>query len=544
MRPPTSRLHQVEYIELDDSDEEPVSLESEQGDEEELRDEEIEEDYDLVSAGQSGDQGDDAISISSGISAPAISDDFADVLNPLRNTADRVATSIELFAQNLDKFKRQSLQPNDPEAFRVACDLVKKYRTIAEHSVQDLSKNNALARAKQLASRATGVASASNLANEEQAIRWKLEAETWDLLLELLDMHNPDKLQKSKETMKSAFEGLHRYSSDQDVWRKFLEVDHYALENVVILKWLEKSTRSLPHNALDFTIADLKRRADRGQGVWTRGWLNSKETIKAAKRFRANPEPLQPGDPAMTSPMLATDQSASQVTQLDPDAVTRQQRILQRQDELFEQATWLTIWKMLREGQGWSKIRQWASERLENWRAVSVCGAATKSNNDSFDDSLTRMMSCRSLDSWRLACHALANNPQVDQFERAVYALLCGETEPAYAACQGWSDHLYVYLNSVILTRYRDFCRQFQRKLTNSTGETVICKIADPDLEGLQKHLEAIRQNEKVKAEARNPYRTIQSAIISHQYDVFFYRQANALTKIAADSKRPTLVPK
>ncbi|KAI5295733.1 Nucleoporin nup84, partial [Ascosphaera atra] len=61
--------------------------------------------------------------------------------------------------------------------------------------------------------------------------------------------------------------------------------------------------------------------------------------------------------------MLATDQSASQVTQLDPDAVTRQQRILQRQDELFEQATWLTIWKMLCEGQGWSKIRQWASER-------------------------------------------------------------------------------------------------------------------------------------------------------------------------------------
>ncbi|KAI5295734.1 Nucleoporin nup84 [Ascosphaera atra] len=240
IRPPTSRLHQVEYIELDDSDEEPVSLESEQGDEEELSDEEIEEDYDLVSAGQSGDQGDDAISISSGISAPAISDDLADVLNPLRNTADRVATSIELFSQNLDKFKRQSLQPNDPEAFRVACDLVKKYRTIAEHSVQDLSKNNALARAKQLASRTTGVASASNLANEEQAIRWKLEAETWDLLLELLDMHNPDKLQKSKETVKSAFEGLHRYSSDQDVWRKFLEVDHYALENVVILKWLEK----------------------------------------------------------------------------------------------------------------------------------------------------------------------------------------------------------------------------------------------------------------------------------------------------------------
>lgn len=462
------------------------------------------------------------------------------MLNPLRNTANRVADQIDQFAQNLGRFKRQSRGPDDPEAFNAACDLVRKYRTIAEHSVEDLSQDP-LKKAKQLIQSARGT-SLEDRRNGEQIMRWKLEAETWELLFELLSVDGPERRRKAEWAQRTVLQDIHRYSSDAEVWDKFLEADHFALECVIILKWLEKSARgSGSDQMIDQLVSNLETQAERGQGLWAHGWLYTKETIKQAKRLRSWPQPLETSDGNLSSSLIHSDQKEPLITQLDPDAVTRQNHGLQKQDQFFEQATWLSLWKMLREGQSWSRIQEWARERLENWRAASVCGSFS---DEEARDGFARMMRCQSQESWLAACSALANNPRSHPVERAVYGLLCGETEPAYAACQGWSDHVYVYFNYIVISRFRSFCQQVQRKLSYSPAAAAKLVVEAPGYTDVHNYLESIKKNERVRAEAKNPYRTIQAAMLSKSYDMFFYQQANGLSVVANESADETLVPK
>jgi nuclear pore complex protein Nup107 len=161
---------------------------------------------------------------------------------------------------------------------------------------------------------------------------------------------------------------------------------------------------------------------------------------------------------------------------------------------------------------------------------------------DTLDDGLTRMMNCRSQESWRSACLVLANNPNTGGFERAVYALLCGETEPAYRVCQSWGDYLYVFYNHLVLARYREFCKQFQRKMSYAPSSNVTVTLESPAYDSLHSFLDSAKKNDRVGVEARNPYRTIQAAIMSKSYDSFFFHQANAVSKVAVINKSK-LVP-
>ncbi|KAK2791890.1 Nucleoporin nup84 [Onygenales sp. PD_12] len=572
---PPSRLHEVEIIEIDSSDEEEEEEEDieEEGDnmsDEDGEDEEEYEDEDEEIEGEENEDEDeemtgtdsmeerssdleeselelDASTITSGPVSPGLlsSADIQRVLNPLRHTAERVTSQIEAFAQSLNQFKQHARRAGDPETFREACKLVRKYQQIAETAAKELSKSSALRKTKQPlgVSRENGTEVRNRAKPEERMRRLQLEAETWELLLQMLSVDDPESRIRAQRAQNTVLQSLHRYSSDREVWDKFLETDHFALENVVVLKWLEKTARSSLQD-VDSLISELETKAERGQGLWAHGWLYTKEAIKGAKRLRSWPQPLDPDDPGLTMSLLSSERQEPLVTQLDPDAVTRQQHhALQKQDRFYEQAAWLTCWKMLRQGKSWEDIREWSHERIENWKAISVCGTPGKSGNVMGSD-LTRLMSYRSQESWRNACLALANNPATNNFEKAVYALICGETEPAYGVCQGWGDFIYVYFNHSILARYREFCKQFSRKLTFSPTADMSLTLEPAAYDSINNFLDNIKKNEKTSGEARNPYRTIQTAILSKNYDPFFFHQANAVSNVANTTKMPTLVAK
>jgi nuclear pore complex protein Nup107 len=196
---------------------------------------------------------------------------------------------------------------------------------------------------------------------------------------------------------------------------------------------------------------------------------------------------------------------------------------------------------MLREGQSWSNIREWSQERLESWRAVSLCGSnvdvQSKAGQAAADDGMTRMMNCQSQESWREACSALAQNSNTEDFERAVYALLAGETEPAYKVCQSWDDYLYVFYNHLLLSRYQGFCKQFRRKLNHPANGNVAFLQESEGYNDVRKFLETVKGHDRISVEARNPYRTVQGAILCKDYDSFFVSLANAVSKAAATSK-------
>ncbi|OXV11182.1 hypothetical protein Egran_01057 [Elaphomyces granulatus] len=469
-------------------------------------------------------------------------------LHPLRLTADRVTRQMDAFAEKLGRFKQQEYRPEDVRSLQAAYALIKGHQVLAQDIIQEISRQNTLRRAK------TGwntTRENNNTSKPDQELklelkRLHLEADTWELLLNMMSIDDRAAVSHSEQAQAAVFQNLHRYSSDREIWDHFLDADHFAAECVVIMKWLEQTARSSSQD-IDSLISDLETQAERGQGLWAHGWLYTKETIKGQKRLRSWPQPLEPDDPGITLSLLSSEKKEPLVTQLDPDAVVRQKQALEKQDQFYERATWLTCWKMLRQGDGWADIRKWCQERLESWRAVSLCGSGvdthTPASRTPVDDGITRMMNCKSQESWRAACSALAQDPNTDDSERAVYALLCGETEPAYKVCQSWDDHLYVFYNHILLSRYGDFCKQFHRKLALSSKSNVVFIPQRKDSKEIIRFLENLKSNSRIRNEAHNPYRTIQAAIISRNYDVFFISLANAVSKSNHSTTKSLLIP-
>ncbi|KAL4780475.1 107-domain-containing protein [Aspergillus varians] len=556
-RPPSN----PEIIDLDDDEEE----EEEEEEEDEVL--EVEDDEDMDDGDENGEQEEDAsIDDMNGNESPldlvgapngqngfdAASEFFTSAgaqqaLHPLRRTADRVTRQIEAFAEKLDRFKQKGNRADEFGNYQAVYQLVKGYQTIAQDAIHDISKQSTLKKAKTGWSfnKSNGT-SPSDPKTEEELQRLQLEANTWQLLLNLISVDDPPSKASYRQAQETAFQKLHRYSSDREVWEQFVRADQYAVECVIIMKWLEHTAQSSTQD-IESLISELERQAERGQGSWSHGWLYTKETIKGQKRLRAWPQPLEPNHPGITASLLTSEQSEPLVTQLDPDAVTRQKQNLQRKDQFHERATWMTCWKMLRQGESWTKIREWAADRLENWRAVSICGSSVDPGSGGektpLDDGTTRMMNWRSQDSWRAACSSLARDSKTEDFERAVYALLCGESEAAFKVCQSWDDYLYVYFNNVVLSRYKGFCKQLQRKLNHLPTSSMVFTPEPAGYADFNKFVQYTRGNDRIGGEARNPYRTIQAAILGKGYDSFFTSLAKAVSQAAINKSQPSFVP-
>lgn len=453
------------------------------------------------------------------------------MLRPLRKTADRVTRQIEAFAEKLDQFKRKN-STDEFQNVQAAYKLVESYRDFTQNAINELSRQQTIKKAK--AGFRTSTTTEESQADND-ARRLQLQVDTWRLLLNLISIDDPASRASFKEGQREAFQNLHRYSSDREIWEEFLNADQYALECVISMRWLEETAKAGPQE-IDSLIKELEDQAERGQGLWAHGWLFTKEAIKGHKRLRVWPQPLEPNDPAISRALLNNDTQTPLITQLDPDALTRQKHSLQKQDAFYERATWMACWKMLRQGESWTTIREWAQSRLESWRAVSLCGssvdAATATTRTPADDGMTRLKNSRAQDSWRAACRALTKDPNTCDYEKAVYALLCGESEPAAKVCKTWGDYLYVYFNRIVLSRYQGFCRQFQRKLSQSPNTPVVFKPEPAGHADLQKFIQYLRGNEALGAEAREPFRHIQAAILGKSYDTLFSQLSQAVSRV------------
>lgn len=186
-------------------------------------------------------------------------------LHPLRRTADRVTRQIEAFAEKLDRFKQKGNKTDDFGRFQAAFQLVKSYQTFAQDAIQDISKQNTLKRAKMGWGTSRSNETMSDPKTQEELQRLQLEANTWQLLLNLISVDNPAGHVMDKEAQETAFQQLHRYSSDREVWEQFLSADHYARECVIVMKWLEH-TAATQYQDIDALIADLERRRSEVKG--------------------------------------------------------------------------------------------------------------------------------------------------------------------------------------------------------------------------------------------------------------------------------------
>ena len=497
---------------------------------------------------------------------PTVSDVHR-ALHPLQATADRVGKQVEEFAENLDRLGSRNKRKNVKDCSDVL-PLVDAYRKIARDTVRRLQSLHAPERQQQISKRTKRRLRNSSVMSTpgptpaddrkdrgimtivEDLKRWELEEQTWDLVGIMLQVGYPKRRMaktdldgESRLIRPSKDTEVHRYSSENDIWNKFLASDDQAWERHTVVEWLKRCANGSGQD-IDQVVKELELGADRGSGLWAHSWLYSKEAIKFQKRLRSWPQVLEPDDPGLNTSLMNSEKTKSLVTQLDPDALTRQGRSLELQDYYFERATWLACWEMLRRGKSWDYVREWCHERGEGWRATAMRG---DSRNAHFPTSSPASWQSRVL--WRKVCALTAKDGSIDDYEIGVYGILSGYLPSVLKVSRSWDDYLFAHYNSYLL-------HSFDRYLKSSFPDRVPASLNDKhsslnfSVFGGQRTqsgnqiVEKMKHLEKTREEAREPLKMLQGSLIANTFDDFVFKHGVRLTQTAnADGRSKILEP-
>ena len=469
--------------------------------------------------------------------------DVQRVVHPLQEAADRIGRQVERFAETLDRLTVETkVQPND---CRRALPMVCEYEKIAADTVKRLKRFHDPERQESLrgswrrklhrGSRTPTPPRRSRQVQKEgfgtttveDLHRWEQEHQTWQLVRLLLQSQYPVKNgpnplpdQEAKFQRPQEDRQVHRYSSEREVWRAFLKDFEDVWEKNVVVEWLRTSADSSGQE-IGSVIEQLEKNADRGSGLSAHGWLYSKEAIKAQKRLRSWPQPIEPGSPGIEVSLVSKDRKEALVTQLDPDAFSRQARSLEAEDVFFERATWLGCWEMLRRGQNWETIRDFCQERIEGWRALSLRGDPRMSDNDKASPVATQGAQSRLL--WRKMCLNAAKEGGIDDYESAVYGFLSGDFASTSKVARTWNDYLLALYNSQLITQFdfyvqRKFASRIPETIDPKTRKMFFDEIRPPNLTG-DDAWQSLQTNESTKAEAKEPIKMFQGSLIARQFD-------------------------
>lgn len=510
---------------------------------------------------------------SSRSAAPLTVGELQKSLYPLQATADRVGKQVEKFAETLDRLSTTRPQRGAKDDCRDVLPVVLSYKQIAHDTVEQLKKINTHEKQHEMTRswkgklRSSGTSTPkSTKANEdrdsnshsmtEDLKRWEQEEQTWDLFALMLQVEFPtsqaDALKPgSNERFVRPSHGpdLHRYSSEQEVWNRFLADDDLAWERHTVVEWLKRCAESSGPD-IEFVVKELESNADRGSGLESHSWLYTKEAIKGEKRLRALPQVLEPDTPGIEASLLDADRMKNLITQLDPDAISRQGRNLEKQDHFFERAIWLACWEMVRRGKSWEYMREWCQERVEGWRAIAMRGdprASYSKDDTSGDNSLAANWLSRTL--WRKTCALAAKHGGIDEYENAVYGALSGYLPSVKTVSESWNDYLFAHYNSYLLRQFdryvkANFPSRLPKALLEKRGSfkfsvTSINRESDSGNEIVSKMKRVIRTSK----EAREPFKQLQGSLIAKNFEEYLYEQGHQLALSANTTGKKQILP-
>lgn len=365
----------------------------------------------------------------------------------------------------------------------------------------------------------------SNDSEERDAESRRLEKEvqTWDLFRRLLP------LRYAEQQHKSSLSRQGRQPTPSDLFQEFLATDTQAQERCAVLQWLQSNTASRP--AIDDLVHELQRDADRGD-IIAHGWLHTRSAIKLRKGVTSWSGLLDKQSPSVTD-SHTTNRGDPLVTQLDPDATTRQDRKLQPQDEFFERAVWLGCFEHLRRGSSMDVIRDWCAERTEMWRAISMSAMLLSiDDRESIPD-----VEPSSLALWRRMCYGLARSGGTDDYERAVYGLLSGDGPTVEKVAQSWDDQLFAKYNSLLRTQFDHYLLSLcpadvAADLTRTFSTfNAIQYLGDKDANA--QLISSLATHPEFGKEAREPNKALQSSLIANDLGKYLCGQGRAVSENA-----------
>ena len=493
--------------------------------------------------------------------------DVQRALHPLQATAERVGKQVELFAENLDRLTRKKThkQTVSPKDCRHVLPFVHAYKKIASDTVKHLQTMHAPERQRQLSKQKKEVRSRSarsisrhdslsGRVAEEQSLttvadlkRWEQEEQTWDLLGCMLQVEFPvpeserPHLEGSGIIRPSRNVDLHKYSSEKQVWDNLLATDDLAWERHTVIEWLKRSADQLGQD-IEQEVQQLESDADRGSGIVAHSWLYTREAIKAQKRLRSWPRAFEPDDPGLDVSLMNAGKTEALVTQLDPDAVTRQARALEKQDVYFERAIWLACWEMVRRGKPWNYILEWCNERVEDWRASTMLGNLQLPEKETPDS-----IGWQSRYLWRKACALAAKDGGIDEYEKAVYGVLSGYLPSVQQVSRNWDDQVFAHYNSYLIHSFERYLKhnfgdRVPHGLTNTDGVFNFSTFAGQRALSGNQLIEKLKLSGDTKQEAVEPLKMLQGSLLAKNFSDYAAKHGFKLSENANAQERSKIL--
>ncbi|WPG99719.1 nuclear pore complex protein Nup107 [Acrodontium crateriforme] len=477
----------------------------------------------------------------------------AQALHPLRELAEKVGNEVESFAVALDKFVGE-LPVSPGERYEAAQELVLEFKAIAQESVTELRKTHQRERDAQLKeewSKRANVAAASisltgakslafgkgsglgvslfgRKAESVKALRqWEQEVDVWELFRLILEIHfrpHDEVWQEEKDRELSSLDPPHRYTPESQLWDRFLIEDDIAKERALIKRWLEETADHQQSN-LAGIFEELEAKSGAGKGLWAKGWVNTREKIKAEKRLRTWPRASE----AIQPQIRRSDNEDLLVTTLDPDAMSRQQRTTEKPDQFFERAFWIACWDMLRRGKPWNEIRQWCEEHGQGWRAVIMNKAGDGS------DVLSNA-------AWRKMCFLASQSGCSNEYEAAVYGLLGGNVKAVQKICSTVDDNIYAYYNGILIRQFDQYLQKVApNSLTACSGGRALVDESFQDPEQAQQAITdlviRLRSKPNTQAESVQPLKIIQSYLLANETESLINTLGYAISDLEARTR-------
>ncbi|KAH8150944.1 uncharacterized protein LAJ45_05127 [Morchella importuna] len=408
---------------------------------------------------------------------------------------------IDAFAVRLDSSRllQPDDDPNSVEAALSGFDLIDRFQEVSTARLEEIRKY---------------ISEDSPVEDQEELAQWQLEHQTWELF-GTLSSHRNDGDVKPQEMPKDL-----AYTSNVRFKEFLLETDGKFREWSLILQWLQKYAPS--------PTDELEEEPSR----YGSGWMYTKESLKSQKRMGGKRLPsLTAGSNLFFADKM---EKKNLITELDPDAPSRQQKQLEAEDEEAERNFMRLIWKFIRKGdvQG---AHLACVDFGELWRAASLSGGeeawdpsidGPRFDIDDDENDL-RVKGNRRRELWRRMCYAIARKPGGDIWEKAVYGALCGDVVSVQDVSATWEDNLYAHINSLVEEYYSKYLASFGRvpasaenfPIFNSTVFHSKSSSLSDDSTILPRIIDSLAAAEVLQPESGQALRIIQGALISDRIE-------------------------
>lgn len=329
-------------------------------------------------------------------------------------------------------------------------------------------------------------------------VRWLLQQEScsWRLITSLYR----DRVQLAMEDDMMA-DMLVPSESEKVVVEQLFQRDAVIRQSQLVVDWLESIAKD--------QIGDFSDNIEYyAKNVC---WENTLHALKVRRKSGA----------AFTVPL---------VTELDPDAPLRQQRPLADLDREDDARLLKNLFTLIRAGMTEEAQRlckrcgqAWRAATLEGWKLYH------DPNMNSGSLELQPVEGNPQRGIWKACCWRMAEEEQLNRYERAIYASLSGNLRPLLAVCESWEDSVWAYFRVMVDSLVEKDL--MSSGMAHQEVETLPREYLEANwtMEKVFEELQA-SESKRVLDETKEHYHVIQKFVILGDLDGLMYEFSEWLT--------------